>query len=43
MQVAADPEDPNKHLGTPVALVVQRQQEEKVGRAAACRSQTVLI
>jgi len=37
MQVAADPEHPNKHHGTPaypsacIYKVMKRQQEEKVG------------
>ena len=48
MQVAADPEHPNKHHGTPLALRVRLLDFEeatgrKSGRAAACRSQTVMI
>jgi len=48
MQVAADPEHPNKRLGTPLALRLRLLNSEetagrKSGRAAACRSQTLLI
>ena len=49
MQVAADPEHPNKHPGTPPPLTVrvsllsfEETAERKRGRAAACRGQTFL-
>jgi hypothetical protein len=47
MQVAGDPEHPNKHHGITLVLVGRLYSFEettgrKSGRAAACQSQTVL-
>jgi len=47
MQVATDPEHPNKHHGTPPALpgrwyTLEETAGRKSGRAATCQNQTVL-